>query len=94
MTAEQTIQNLLAAARQPADRKDARAAWARETAAKWREAHREMDERCTEAVTRLDEDAFNRLFEAEQAKVDAIRAPLQAVIDHDKWPRELHFRCV
>lgn len=69
----------------------ARVAWVRETTAALREAQREMDNRCTEAVGRLEEVAFNRLFEAEQAKVDAIRARLQAVIDHDRWPRHLHF---
>jgi len=94
MTAKQTIQTLLAAARARADRKDARAAWARETAAKWREAQQEMDERCTEAVGRLDEEAFERLCDAEQAKVNAIRAPLQAVVDKDQWPRELYWGCV
>jgi hypothetical protein len=69
----------------------ARLAWVRETCAAWREAQREMDERCDEAVGRIDTEAFERLCDAEQAKVDAIRAQLQAVIDHDRWPRELYF---
>jgi hypothetical protein len=69
----------------------ARTAWVRETTAALREAQREMDERCTEAVERLDEDDFERLLEAEQAKVDAIMAQLRAAADKDLWPRELYW---
>jgi hypothetical protein len=75
-------------------RKAARIAWVKQSVAALREAQRQMDARCTEAVDRLDEDAFNRLFEAEQAKVDAIRADIDAVVEHDKWPREMHFKCI
>jgi hypothetical protein len=67
-----TIQALLAAASQPAERRAARIAWAKKTAVAWRDAQREMDDRCSEAVERLDEEAFERLCDAEQAKVDAI----------------------
>jgi hypothetical protein len=91
MNAQQIVRSLLTAAREPADRKDARAAWVRETAAKWRDAMRQMDDRCMEAVERLDEEAFDRLCDAEEAKVEAIRAQLQAVIDKDRWPKELYF---
>src|SRR4051812_44386351 len=38
MSERHKVQSLLAAARQTADRRDARAAWARETAAAWRQA--------------------------------------------------------
>ena len=69
----------------------ARAAWVKETAAAWREALHAMHERCCEAVERMDEEEFERFFEAEQAKVNAIRAPLQAVIDKDEWPRGLYW---
>jgi hypothetical protein len=69
----------------------ARVAWFRETSDAWLKAQHEMDDRCTAAVDHLTEQEFDRLFDAEQAKVDAIRAPLQAVIDHDRWPRELHW---
>jgi hypothetical protein len=72
----------------------ARVAWVRETTATLREAQREMDDRCTKAVDRLDPQAFDRLFEAEQAKVDAILTQLRAVIDEDRWPRELYFGCL
>ena len=52
----------------------ARVAWVKAMMDKWAEAQRAMDERCGAAVERLSEEEFNRLFEAEQAKVDAIRA--------------------
>ena len=82
---------LIAAAREPADRKAARAAWAKATAAAWREAQRQMDERCSEAVDRLSEEEFERLCDEEEAKVDAFRAPLKAVAERDVWPREMYF---
>ncbi len=85
------IRKLLSEASAPAERKAARAVWVEEQAAAWREAQRAMDDRCTEAVDRLSEEEFERLFEAEQAKVDALRAPLQAVADEDRWPRALYF---
>jgi hypothetical protein len=55
------------------------------------EAQRARDERCGEAVDRLSEEEFERLCDEEQAKVDAIRAQLDAVIDEDRWPRDLYF---
>jgi hypothetical protein len=91
MSSEDMIKALLATARQPAERRAARAVWVRKTAKAWREAHREMDERCDEAVEHLDEEAFERFCDAEQAKVDAIYAQLRAVIDHDRWPRHLYW---
>lgn len=69
----------------------ARVAWVRQTSAALRDAQRQMDERCDAAVERLDEEEFERLCDLEQAKVDAIRAQLQAVIERDGWPRELYF---
>jgi hypothetical protein len=72
-------------------RKTARVAWVRETTGALREAQREMDDCCTEACERLSEKAFDRLFEAEEAKVEAIYAQLRAVADHDRWPRHLYF---
>lgn len=94
MSSDRIIRNLLAAAGQPAERRKARIAWMKKTATAWGEAQRLMDERCTEAVEQLDPEAFARLCEAEQAKVDAIRAQLQAVINKDQWPRELYFGCI
>ena len=42
-------------------------------------------------LERLDEEEFERLFDEEEAKVEAIRAQLDAVIERDEWPRELYF---
>ena len=93
-----TIRNLLALADRPEPahpgapaRKAARAQWALEQAAALDRAQRAMTERCCEAVDRLDEQAFEQLCEAEQAKVDAIKAQLDAAAYEDKWPRELYF---
>ena len=86
-----TIRKLLAAAREPAERRAARAAWVKETAAAWREAQRHMDDFLTEAVERLGEEEFERLCDEEQAKVDAFRAPLKLAGEKDIWPKQLHF---
>jgi hypothetical protein len=75
-------------------RKAARAAWTLEILHKWQEAQRAIDERCGEAVERLGSAAFNRLFEAEQAKVDAIRAEIDAVRDRELWPKHLYWGCI
>ena len=91
MNFRHTIRALLAGAAQTAEHRDARAAWVRETAAAWREAQRQMDDRCSEAAGRLSEEAFERLCDEEEAKVDAFRAPLRAVAERDVWPRELYW---
>jgi hypothetical protein len=91
MSAENIISSLLAEAARPAARKEARATWVRETAAKWREAQRQMDQRCDAAVGRLSEEAFERLCDEEEAKVDAFRAPLKAAAERDMWPKELYW---
>jgi hypothetical protein len=91
MTFGHTIRALLAAAAQPAERRAARIAWVEQTAAAWREAMREMDDRCSEAVERLSGEAFERFCDAEQAKVDAIRAQLQAAAERDLWPKHLYW---
>jgi hypothetical protein len=94
MTPERTIRSLLDTALQPARRKARRRAWAMKTYAAWCEAMREMDDKCMAAVGRLTEEEFNRLCDEEQAKVDALRALLEDVIERDRWPREMHFKCV
>ncbi|WP_028968825.1 hypothetical protein [Sphingomonas sp. URHD0057] len=91
MSIEDTTRALLAAAARPAECKQARCAWVRKTAAAWREAQRRMDERCGEAAERLSEKEFERLFDEEEAKVDAFRKPLKDAAERDVWPRELHF---
>ena len=75
----------------PAERIAARQAWALRTCAAWREAERQMDARCMAAVDWLTEEEFEALFEEEQARVDGIRAQIDAVIERDLWPRELYW---
>ncbi len=70
----------------------ARIDWAKEVTTAWRQAQQAMDDRCMEAVEWLSEAEFDRLYDAEQAKVDAVRAPIDAVIEKGRWPRELYFR--
>src|SRR6476469_7165653 len=72
------------------DCRDARIAWTRETGAALRKAQRAMDERLGDAVTRLSATEFERLFDEEQAKVDALLTPMQRVAEEDRWPRHLH----
>lgn len=98
MSAGETVRVLLAsgAGPEPEDeggraRKAARRQWALERTAALRAAQRAMDDRCSKAVDRLDEAAFDRLFDAEQAKVDAIRAEMEAVAEKDRWPKHLHW---
>ena len=85
------VHSLLAIASLPAKRIEARAAWVRTTCAALRQAHRDMDATCTAAVDRLSDEAFERLCAAEQAKVDAIRAQIDDVVERDLWPRELYW---
>ena len=73
------------------ERAAARIAWSEATVDALRQAMRAMDERCTAAVKRLSAEEFERLCDEEQAKVNAIRALLDDVIERDKWPRELHW---
>lgn len=96
LKAERTIEHLA----DELSRQAARVAWVRETSGALREAQREMDECLAQSVggtdeqgtgTEASEKAFERLFEAEQAKVDAIYAQLRAVADHDRWPRHLYW---
>ncbi|MFL6726742.1 MAG: hypothetical protein ACJ8FS_09550 [Sphingomicrobium sp.] len=76
MSLDDTLRALLAEAGKPARLREARAAWVRRTAAAWREAQRQMDE---------------RLCDAEEAKVGAFRAPLKAVAERDMWPKTLYW---
>ena len=98
MSAEETIRALLASAgeREPEDpgesaRVAARLQWVLERTAALSAAQRAMDHRCMAAVNQVDEAAFARLFDEEQAKVDAIRADLEAVAEEDRWPKHLHW---
>jgi hypothetical protein len=96
MNHEITIDMLLRSRREPLSPEEwkrikARCAWVKEKIAALAAAQRARDERCGEAVDRLSEEEFERLCDEEQAKVDAIRAQLDAVIDEDRWPRDLYF---
>ncbi len=91
MTFKRTIKALLAEAGKPARLKAARGAWVRRTAAAWREAQRQMDERLDEAVNRVSEEDFERLCDEEEAKVDVFRAPMKLAAEKDLWPRSLYF---
>jgi len=88
------VRALLASASETADRRAARVAWVRATMATLREAQRDMDRRCDAALDRLSDDEFEALCDEEQAKLDAIRAPIDDVVERDLWPRELYFGCV
>ena len=88
---EKSVSALLAGASKPAEAKAARAAWVRSTCAAWRAAMRAMDDKCDAAAARLSEAEFERLIEAEQAKVDAIRGEIDAVVERDVWPQEMYF---
>ena len=91
MSFERTIRALFADASKTAECQAARIAWARRTSAAWLKAHHEMDDRLGEAVEQLSEEEFERMCDAEEAKVDAMMAQLRAAIDEDKWPPELYF---
>lgn len=69
----------------------ARIAWAWDAADRCLAMQFALDQRCFTAARRMGEAAFNRWFDREQAKVDALLAQLDAVIDRDEWPRALYF---
>jgi len=85
-----SIEDLLAGAFETADRREARAAWVRQTCRAWADAQTEMDHFLTSIVNQVSEEEFERLFEEQQAKVDAIRQPLKDVEERGLWPRELY----
>ena len=104
MTHKATIEALLAGATQGAgdqDRRDgrvaARLAWVKERIAALEAAQQRADEAWFRIVDALpddfddDDDEPEAIPPPEQADVDAIHAELEAVRDHDRWPRELHW---
>jgi hypothetical protein len=102
MTSKATIEALLAAATRVAgdqDQREARAAarvvWVHERIAALKAAQESVDEawaRNLEALPDDHDDEREALPDPpEQAEVDAIIAEIEAVRDHDRWPRELYW---
>jgi hypothetical protein len=103
MNPDQTIRALLAGAGQAADeaksaeaRRDARVAWVKETMAALGAAQEKVDEAWTRIFDSLPEDLDDDELEnipepPEQAELDAIWAEIEAVRDHDRWPRHLYW---
>lgn len=103
MNPKQTINALIAGGAQAAEeqrraeaRQAARVAWVKEVMA----ALRAAQDRVTEAWDRildalpddLSEEELEKLPEPpEQAELDAILAQIEAVRDHDRWPKELYW---
>jgi hypothetical protein len=97
------FQSLLAAAargaaedERAAARIAARIAWVKEIMAKLRAAQQRADEAWLRAVGALPEDHSDEELEAipeppEQAELDAIRAQVDAVVEQDRWPKELYW---
>jgi hypothetical protein len=82
----------------PADwrRKAARIAWVKKTIAELRAAQRRADKAWERMLARFTDDIADEELEdlplpAEQAEVDALHADIRAIIDHDRWPRKLHW---
>lgn len=100
MSSEITIQMLLRSrSEEPLSPKQwnrvkARCTWAMDLVERWYQAMLHRDEVCCAAVDKISEEEFNRLFEAEEAKVIALRAEIDAVIERDEWPRNLHWKCI
>jgi len=103
MNTNQTIKTLLASAGQVADdranaeaRVAARVAWVKQRIADLKAAQKRVDEAWTRIFDAqpedLDDDALEAIPEPpEQAELDAIFAEIEAVRDHDRWPRHLHW---
>ena len=105
MSNDETIAALLAAAGQVAgDREQqdariaARVAWVKERIAALKAAQQRVFDAWDRIFDALPDDIDDEELEAmdipdppEQAEVDIIHAELDAVRDHDKWPRKLHW---
>ena len=107
MTYKATIEALLAAATEVAGDRErrearvtARVAWVKERIAALKAAQQRADEAWARIVDALpddldDDDELDAIPPPpEQADLDAIHAELEAVRDHDRWPKKLHWGCV
>jgi hypothetical protein len=103
MSHEATIRALLdAAGHGPGEqakakaRVAARVAWVKEIMAALKAAQKRVDDAWSRIFDALPNDLDEEELEAipepsEQAELDAIFAEIQAVRDHDRWPRHLHW---
>jgi hypothetical protein len=105
MTTSQTIAALLAAAGEKAgeqarheSRLAARIAWVKERIAALKAAQQRVFDAWDRILDALPDDIDDKELEAmdipdppEQAELDSIHAELDAVRDHDQWPRKLHW---
>jgi len=103
MNNEETIRALLAAAGNVAGeqaeaeaRIEARVAWVKQRIADLKAAQQRVFDAWDRIFDALPEDLDDEELEAipeppEQAELDAILAEIDAVREHDRWPRELHW---
>jgi hypothetical protein len=103
MSREDVIRSLLAAAGRAAGeeagaeaRVEARVAWVHQRIADLKAADKRVFEAWDRILDALPEDIDDEELEAipdppEQAERDAIFAEIEAVRDHDRWPKHLHW---
>jgi len=103
MNNEEVIRALLAAAGRVAGeeaeaeaRIEARYAWVKRRIADLKAAQKRVEEAWDRIFDALPDDLDDEALEAipeppEQAELDAILAEIEAVRDHDRWPRHLHW---
>lgn len=105
MSNEETIRALLAAAgnvageeAQAEARIEARIAWAKQRIADLKAAQQRVFDAWDRILDALPDDLDDEALEAmdirdppEQAELDAIWAEIQAVREHDRWPKHLHW---
>ena len=101
----QNLTTLFAAAHQAAGeearadaRRAARGAFVKQRMAALREAQASADAawgRLIDSLDDMDEEEADAVPPPpEQAAADALLAEIRAICDHDKWPREMYWRCV
>lgn len=103
MTLEETIRALLAGGaraaeeeRRAEERVAARVAWVGETMKALRAAQKKVEEAWDRILDALPDDLNDEELDAlpeppEQAELDALFAQIEAVREHDRWPRHLYW---
>jgi len=106
MPLTKTLRTLLASAAATAHdqslidaRRAARAVWAKQAFAAFMEAQARVTDAWERIFDELPDDLSDEEVEAlpephEQAEAEALYAPIRAILDRDRWPRELHFKDV